>query len=47
MTLPLIISTIFTLHFPFVIANDAAEIIDVSGGYTNVLGLAKYNCRLP
>ncbi|RZP21800.1 MAG: copper chaperone PCu(A)C [Burkholderiaceae bacterium] len=38
MTLPLIISTIFTLNFPFVIANDAAEkIISISGGHTNVI----------
>ena len=38
MTLPLIISTIFNLNFPFVIANDATEkIIDISGGYTNVI----------
>ena len=37
MTLPLIISTIFTLNFPFVIANGATEIINISGGYTNVI----------
>ena len=38
MTLPLIISTIFALNFPFVVANDAPEkIISVSGGYTNVI----------
>ena len=37
MTLPLIISTIFTLNFPFVIANGATEIISISGGYTNVI----------
>ena len=37
MTLPLIISTIFTLNLPFVIANDATEVINISGGYTNVI----------
>ena len=37
MVLPLIISTIFTLNLPFVIANDASEIINISGGYTNVV----------
>ena len=38
MTLPLIISTILTLYFPFVSANDATEkIISISGGYTNTL----------
>ena len=35
--LPLIISTIFTLNLPFVIANDASEKINISGGYTNVV----------
>ena len=38
MTLPLIISTIFTLNLPFVIANDATDkVINISGGYTNVI----------
>ena len=37
MILPLIISTIFTLNLPFVIANDATEEINISGGYTNVI----------
>lgn len=37
MILPLIISTIFTLNLPFVIANDATEVINISGGYTNVI----------
>ena len=37
MILPLIISTIFTLNLPFVIANDATEAINISGGYTNVI----------
>ena len=38
MNLPLIISTIITLNFPFVTANDAAEkLIGVSDGYTNVI----------
>ncbi|MAF81853.1 MAG: hypothetical protein CMK52_02975 [Proteobacteria bacterium] len=38
MNLPLIISTIITLNFPFVTANDATEkLIDVSDGYTNVI----------
>ena len=38
MILPSIISTIFTLNFPFVVANDANEkIINISGGYTNVI----------
>ena len=32
-----IISTIFTLNLPFVIANDATEVITISGGYTNVI----------
>ena len=36
MILQLIISTIFTLNLPFVIANEAIE-IDISGGYTNVI----------
>ena len=36
--LSLIISTIFTLNLPFVIANDATEkVIKISGGYTNVI----------
>ena len=37
MILPLIISTIFTLNLPFVIANDATEVINISGGHTNVI----------
>ena len=37
MTLPLIISTIFTLNLPFVIADDATEVINISSGYTNVV----------
>ena len=38
MILPLIISPIFTLNLPFVIANDATEkVINISGGYTNVI----------
>ena len=38
MILPSIISTIFTLNLPFVIANDATEkIINISGAYTNVI----------
>ena len=38
MIIPLIISTIFTLNFPFVIANDDSEkVINISGGYTNVI----------
>ena len=32
-----IISTIFTLNLPFVIASDATEAINISGGYTNVV----------
>ena len=36
MILQLIISTIFTLNLPFVIANEAIE-VDISGGYTNVI----------
>jgi len=32
-----IISTIFTLNLPFVIASDATEAINISGGYTNVI----------
>ncbi len=38
MIIPLIISTIFTLSLPFVMANDANEkVIYISGGYTNVI----------
>ena len=37
MILPLIISTIFTLNLPFVIANDATEVINISGGHTNFI----------
>ena len=37
MILPLIISTIFTLNLPFVFAHDATEVINISGGYTNVV----------
>ena len=38
MNLLLVISTIITLNFPFVTANDATEkLIDVSDGYTNVI----------
>ena len=37
MILPLIISTIFTLNLPFVIADDATEVINISSGYTNVV----------
>ncbi|MDA9688846.1 copper chaperone PCu(A)C [Betaproteobacteria bacterium] len=37
MILTLIISTIFTLNLPFVIANDATEVINISGGHTNVI----------
>ena len=38
MTLPLIMSTIFTLNFQFGIANDdTKKIINLSGGYTNVI----------
>ena len=37
MILPLLISTIFTLNLPFVIANDATEVINISDGYTNVI----------
>ena len=34
----LIISTIFALNLPFVMANDANErVINISGGYTNVI----------
>ena len=32
-----IISTIFTLNLPFVIASDTTEAINISGGYTNVI----------
>ena len=38
MILPLILSTILNLNFPFVFANDAAEkVINISDGYTNVI----------
>ena len=38
MKLTLIISTIFALNLPFVMANDANErVINISGGYTNVI----------
>ena len=37
MILPLIISTIFTLNLPFVVANDTTKVINISGGYTNVI----------
>ena len=38
MMLPLIISTIFALNLPFVMANDANErVINISGGHTNVI----------
>ena len=38
MILPLIISTIFTLNLPFVIADDTTEkVINISGGYSNVI----------
>ena len=38
MILTLIISTIFALNLPFVMASDANErVINISGGYTNVI----------
>ena len=37
MILPIIISTIFTLNPTFVIANDSTKVINISGGYTNVI----------
>ena len=38
MNLLLIISTIFTLNFPFAVANDVTEkVINITGGYTNVV----------
>ena len=38
MMLALIISTIFALNLPFVMASDANErVINISGGYTNVI----------
>jgi len=37
MILPLIISTIFTLSPTFVIANDSTKVINISGGYTNIV----------
>ena len=38
MMLTLIISTIFALNLPFVMASDANErVINISGGYTNVI----------
>ena len=37
MIIPLIISTIFTLNLPFVIADDATEVINISKGYTNAV----------
>ena len=37
MILPLIISTIFILNPTFVIANDSTKVINISGGYTNVI----------
>ncbi|MDA9719057.1 copper chaperone PCu(A)C [Betaproteobacteria bacterium] len=37
MILQLIISTILTLNLPFTIANDNTELINISGGYTNVV----------
>ena len=35
MILPAIMSTLFTLNLPIVIANDASKVINISGGYTN------------
>ena len=38
MIFPLIISTIFTLNLPFVIADDTTKkVINISGGYSNVI----------
>ena len=37
MIFSLIISAILTLNPPFVIADDANEVINISGGYTNVI----------